>query len=331
MKNALRGFPILVILLGFNVLAGVALAQTANTGALSGIVSDPTGSVVPGATVKATSESTGAVRTVVTGSNGRYLIPLLPPGTYRIEVRHAGFKVADYRDVHVYVTETAALNVRLEVGALSQSVIVQGQPSLLQTTSSTLGRVVTERMVQSMPLVTRNYTQILGLSPGAAGDVTNAAEIGRGSTSLGAGTGGYSVGGGLTNDNNFQMNGTEVNDLEAESSITGGVPVPNPDSIQEFKVQTGQYSAAYGRNAGANVDVITKSGTNQFHGDLWEYFRNTVLNANDFFLNSSGQPRGVLDQNQFGFTLGGPVLKNKVFSSLPTRARARGTAWGPAV
>lgn len=313
MKNLLFHCFLLVTLLGLAGLGSEIYAQSANTGALSGIVSDPAGRVIPGATVKVTSESTGAARTVVTGSNGSYLVPLLPPGAYRIEVTHAGFKVAHYRNIHVYVTETATLNIRLELGALNQSVTVQAQPSLLQTTSSTLGRVVNERMVQNMPLVTRNYTQILGLSPGVSGNVTNAAEIGRGGTSLGAGTGGYSVAGGLTNDNNFQMNGTQVNDLEAESNITGGIPVPNPDSIQEFKVQTGLYSAAYGRNAGANVDVVTKSGTNEFHGDLWEYFRNTVLNANDFFLNSSGQPRGVLDQNQFGFTLGGPVLKKKLF------------------
>jgi hypothetical protein len=162
-----------------------------------------------------------------------------------------------------------------------------------------------------MPLVTRNYTQILGLSPGVSGDVTNASSIGRGSTSDSAGNGGYSVAGRSTNDNNFQMNGSQVNDLMGSGNLSGGVPVPNPDSIQEFKVQTGQYDASYGRNGGANVDVVTKSGTNDFHGSAWEYFRNTVLNANDFFLNSSGQKRGVLNQNQFGFTVGGPIVKKK--------------------
>src|SRR5437879_614348 len=114
------------------------------------------------------------------------------------------------------------------------------------------------------------------------------------------------------------MNGAEVNDLIGEGTISGGIPVPNPDSIAEFKVQTGQYDASYGRNAGANVDVVTKSGTNAFHGDLWEYFRNTALNANDYFVKQSEaaavQPNKapVLNQNQFGFTLGGPVKKNKL-------------------
>jgi hypothetical protein len=189
---------------------------------------------------------------------------------------------------------------------------------LVETNSSALGNVTDQRMVENLPLVTRNYTQILGLSPGVSGEVNNSASIGRGDSSQAASVGGYSIAGGATNDNNFQMNGAEVNDLIGEGTISGGVPVPNPDSIQEFKVQTGQYDASYGRNAGANVDVVTKSGTNAFHGDVWEYFRNTALNANDYFLKqqqlAEGQPqkRAVLNQNQFGFTLGGPVVKNKV-------------------
>ncbi len=119
--------------------------------------------------------------------------------------------------------------------------------------------------------------------------------------------------GGTASDNNFQMDGVDVNDIQASGHFSGGIPIPNPDSIEEFKVQTGQYDAAYGRNAGANVNVVTKSGTNQFHGNLWEYFRNEKLNANDFFLNETGQPRGILRQNQFGGTFGGPIKKDKIF------------------
>ena len=311
MKNALRCFLILVILLGFNVLASVALAQTASTGALNGTVSDPTGRVVPGATVTITNEGSGATRTFITGATGTYRAPFLPPGSYRVEVSHPGFKVASYAHIHVNVTETSTLNVHLVVGALSQAVRVQAEASQLQTTSATLGKVVDERMIENLPMVTGNYTQILGLMPGVSGGVDNAVEIGRGGSSLSTGDSTYSIAGGATNNNNFQMNGTQVNDLMSAGYLSGGVPVPNPDSIQEFKVQTGQYNAAYGRNAGANVDVVTKSGTNQYHGDVWEYLRNTDLNANDFFLNASGEKRGVLNQNQFGFTFGGPIVKKK--------------------
>src|SRR6266446_7943587 len=297
------------LLFGFTA---ALLAQTAATGALKGTVTDPSGSVVPGVAIKVTSNETGQSRTAITQGNGTYLVPLLPLGEYRLETSAKGFKSETFQNLPIHVTETALLDIHLQVGAIAETVTVNDAPELVQTNSSALGSVTDQRMVETLPLVTRNYTQILGLSPGVSGEVNNSASIGRGDSSQAAGTGGYSTGGNTTNDNNFQMNGTEVNDLIGEGSISGGIPVPNPDSIQEFKVQTGQYAASYGRNAGANVDVVTKSGTNAFHGDVWEYFRNTALNANDYFLKQQGQPRGVLNQNQFGFTLGGPVKKDKV-------------------
>jgi hypothetical protein len=286
--------------------------QSASTGAIAGTVTDPSGAVVAQARIRATNEATGVTRTVFSGSTGNYLISLLPPGNYRIEVSKEAFKLSTYPRIAVNVTETDALNIRLQVGTANQTVEVQDTGELLQTETSALGQVTDERMVENLPLVTRNYTQILGLSSGVSGEVVNSAAIGRGETSQSATVGGYSVAGNATNDNNFQMNGSEVNDLSAQGNISGGIPVPNPDAIQEFKVQVGQYDASYGRNAGANVDVVTKSGTNQFHGDTWEYFRNTALNANDYFLKQNKQPRGVLNQNQFGFTLGGPVVKKKL-------------------
>ena len=300
------------------LLAQVLTAQSAVTGALKGIITDPSGSVVTGVAVKVTSHSTGQTRTATTQSNGSYLVPLLPPGEYTVDASARGFKSISVSDVTVHVTETQTLDFRLQVGTISETVTVQDVAELVQTESSALGSVTDQRMVENLPLVTRNYTQILGLSPGVSGEVNNSASIGRGDSSQAASTGGYSVAGNSTNDNNFQMNGSEVDDLIGEGNISGGIPVPNPDSIQEFKVQTGQYDASYGRNAGANVDVVTKSGTNAFHGDVWEYFRNTDLNANDYFLKqqqlAAGEPQkqAVLNQNQFGFTLGGPVIKDKV-------------------
>lgn len=303
-----------LLTLAIAVLAAAprAAGQSANTGALTGTVTDASGGVVPKTEIKVTNKATGETRTALSEESGKYLVALLPPGAYDVSASKASFKVSEYHDINVYVTETATLNVKLEVGATSDVVTVNAQANQMDTTSSALGHVTDERMVENLPLVTRNYTQILGLSPGVSGDLTNAADIGRGESGYAAANMGYSVSGGATNDNNFQMNGADVNDLEAEGNITGGIPIPNPDSIQEFKVQTGQYDAAYGRNAGANVNVVTKSGTNSYHGDVWEYFRNTALNANDFFLNEQKQPKGVLDQNQFGFTLGGPILKDKL-------------------
>jgi Carboxypeptidase regulatory-like domain len=297
-------------------LAGIALmlcscslfAQTAATGALKGTVIDPSASVVPGVVVKVTSISTGQSRVANTQSNGTYLVPLLPPGHYKVEAAGKGFKLVQIPSISIHVTETATLDIRLEVGAVSEVVSVQDTGELVQTNSSALGNVTDQQMVENLPLVTRNYMQILGLSPGVSAEITDASSIGRGNVGVE-----YSTSGNIVNDNNFQMNGSEVNDLMGSGSLSGGVPVPNPDSIQEFKVQTGQYDASYGRNAGANVDVVTKSGTNDFHGDLWEYFRNTDLNANNYFLKQEGQPRGVLNENQFGGTFGGPIKKEKLF------------------
>jgi len=286
--------------------------QTAATGALRGTVTDPSGGVLPGATIKVTNAATVQTQTAITQANGAYVVPFLPVAVYRVEASSKGFKTAVFEKVEVDVTETKVIDIRLQVGSLTETVTVQAQQAQIETTSSALGNVTDQHMVENLPLVTRNYTQILGLSPGVSGEVNNSADIGRGSSSQAAATAGYSVGGSNTNDNNFQMNGSEVNDLIGEGFISGGIPVPNPDSLQEFKVQVGQYDASYGRNAGANVDVVTKSGTNAFHGDVWEYFRNTALNANDYFLNQQGLPRGVLNQNQFGFTLGGPVVKDKL-------------------
>jgi hypothetical protein len=303
------GVMFAVLLLG----AGCVTAQTAATGALGGTVTDPSGAVVPGATIQVTSQTSGEARTAQSGARGGYLVPLLPPGNYSVTVSKRGFETSTYSAVQVEVTETATLNVRMQIGPVEQRVSVSSGASQLQTVSSALGRITDQRMIENLPLVSRNYTQILGLSPGVSGDINDASALGRGTTSQAAAQGGYSVSGAATTDNNTQMNGAGVNDLMGTGFMSGGVPVPNPDAIQEFKVQTAMYDAAYGRNAGANVDVVTKSGTNVLHGDAWEFLRNSALNANDFFLNASGQPRGVLDQNQFGLTLGGPIERNKLF------------------
>lgn len=311
------------LFLVFFLPTGLAFAQSANTGALAGTVTDPSGRVVAGAHVKAINEATGEIREVATLERGNYLIPLLPPGTYRIEVASPGFARMTKAGVLVSITETAHLDVHLAISAVSEKVDVEidAQSALVETESSALGRVTNEETIASLPLVTRNYTQIIGLSPGVAQDVTNAAELGRGTggTTFGPGSsspfvpGGFNVDGARFTDNNFQMNGVPINDVAGFGTQSGGVAIPNPDTIQEFKVQTGQFDATYGRNGGANVDLITKGGTNKFHGSAFEYLRNKVLNANDFFFNRNGVPRPDLTQNIFGGTVGGPILKDKLF------------------
>jgi len=311
--------------------AAPALAQTANTGALTGAVTDQNGAALAGVQVKVTNEATGEARTVVSQSNGSYFAPLLLPGPYRVEFSKAGFKVAEKKGLPINVTETARFDVQLVVGGVQETITVTNEAALLQTESSALGRVADQVVVSNLPLVTRNYTQIVTLSPGVAAGVTDATELGRGSG--GESGGNFRTHGAFGRDNNFQMNGLPINDLQASGNFSGGVAVPNPDAIQEFKVQTGQYDAVYGRNAGANVNVVTKSGGNEFHGNAFEFLRNDALNANNFFRNRAGQPRGVLKQNQFGFTLGGPIKQDKLqfFGSYQGTRQTNGVTGGTAV
>lgn len=301
------GLTLTVLLIPFLFIrTPFIFSQTANTGSVTGVITDSSGAVVAGAKVTVTNEATAEARTVMSGDRGSFVAPLLLPGSYRMEVSKPGFKVSLVRDILVSVTETQKIDIHLTVGQISEEVNVTTEAEQVQTESSALGRVTTGDVVSSLPLVTRNYTQIIALSPGVSSDLTNAGELGRGGG--GSSSDPFVANGVPSADNNFQMNGVEINDLQQGT----GVAIPNPDTIQEFKVQTGQYDASYGRDAGANVDVITKGGSNSFHGDVFEYFRNEDLNANEFFRNQGHQPRAILRQNQFGFTLGGPVKKDKL-------------------
>src|SRR5438067_5629313 len=287
-----------------------APAQTASTGALTGEITDLNGAVVGGVQVTTINEATGEKRDVVSQDNGIYVVALLLPGSYRLEFTKRGFKSSVKTGLQINVTETKRLDVQLEVGSVEEKVVVVSESELLQTESPALGNVTNHESVVNLPLVTRNYTQIVTLSPGISAGVTNAAALGRGSS--GECQGSFRVHGASGADNNFQMNGVGINDLQASGFLSGGVAVPNPDAIQEFKVQTGLYDASYGRNAGAVVDVVTRSGGNNFHGTVFEFLRNDALNANTWKRNKTGQKKGILKQNQFGFTLGGPIKKDKL-------------------
>jgi carboxypeptidase family protein len=303
---------ICVLLFAFALLSFQSLgAQTAGTGALAGTVKDPSGASVPSATITATSLDTGAVRTDMTGADGSYRFSLLPPGNYRVRIEASGFKPLEIPSVAVAVTETAVLDRNLEVGAQNQTVTVEGEVEAIQTTSSALGTVADARTVTELPLNTRNYTNLLAMSTGVAANVSNATTIGKGATNM-------AVNGGSTGQNTYLMDGVVVNNWTAlggvtEGTLPGTFAMPNPDAISEFKIQTSSYDAGYGRNPGANVNVITKSGTNSFHGSAFEFFRNTALNANDWFLAGEGQPKAVLNSNVYGGSVGGPIKKDKLF------------------
>jgi len=307
---------VFMALVSYAVLAGCALlsAQTGGTGAISGAITDPSAAMLVGAQVKVTDTATGYTRTSQSNDHGLYVFSLLPPGQYKLEVTKPGFKAAASSDLQVVVAETTVLNIRMQTGTVMETVTVTSSNVVLQTESSQLGRVTDSAMIENLPLVTRNFTQIIGLNPGVSQDVNNAGQQGRGGGSQEANPAGGSImsQGATSTDNNFQMNGLTINEIQGSWIYSSGIAVPNPDTIQEFKVQTALFDATSGRNAGANVDLITKAGTNDFHGSLFEYFRNEALNANDWFANRAEQPRGILRQNQYGFTAGGPLVKNKL-------------------
>jgi hypothetical protein len=297
--------------------ATMAHAQSAGTGAISGTLTDPQGRAVPNATVTAISSSTGQTRTATTGVAGDYKFSLLPPGNYKVRFTAAGFKSTEVSSVTVTVTETQVLDSAMEVGTVNQTVTVESNVETLQTESSTLGTTVNGSTITALPMANGNYTEVLGLAAGATASVDNA-------TSLGKGTQDISANGVDPGSNNYQMDGVAVNNIANSGSsndgtIYTGIPIPSPDAIGEFKIQTSTYDASYGRNPGANVNVVTKSGTNDFHGTGFEFFRNSVLNASDYFYTNdygnaaAGKPHEILDQNQFGGTIGGPILKDKLF------------------
>jgi Carboxypeptidase regulatory-like domain len=332
MKSAQLAKSLLALMLGIAALVfpRALFAQAGGTGALTGTIKDPSGAVIVGAQITVTNEGSGDVRELTSNGDGIYLVSLLPPGNYSLKVSKAGFEVSTFEHVAVVVSETATLNLQVKVGTAQETVVINASEELLQTESPELGSVTDSTFIEGLPLVTRNYEQIVGLNPGVSTEVTNAGDLGRGNESFNAGSAGFSANGSTTIDNNIQMNGVEVNDLGAALNFTGGAPVPNPDTIQEFKVVTQPYDATNGRNGGANVDLVTKSGTNQFHGSLFEFLRNEDLNANSYQNNLAGQPRGILRENQFGGTVGGPIIKNKllVFGSYQGTRQENGISGG---
>src|SRR5437660_1542897 len=286
-------------------------AQTPGTGALTGTVKDPSGAVIPNATVTLTSVDTGQARTTMTGADGVYRFSLLPPGNYRVRIESSGFKPVEVPSVTVAVTETAVLDRNLEVGAQAQTVTVEGEVENIQTASSTLGTVVNTRSMESLPLSTRNYTNLLAMTAGANAGVANSTTLGKSAT-------GIAVNGADIGQNTYLQDGVAVNTWSStnttqEGTNSGAFPTPNPDTIQELKIQTSNYDAGYGRNPGANVNVVTKGGTNRSNGSGFEFFRNTALNANDYYRNAAGGSKLVLNQNQYGGTFGGPLKKDKLF------------------
>ncbi len=281
-----------------------AHGQGGATGAISGSVVDASGGAIADAEVQVINSSTGVlVRRLNTNPDGSFVITLLPPGTYYAVINKSGFAEAKATGIEVRVTETARATIILKPGTVSEKVEISALVATVDTTSATTGQSIGENTVRTLPLATQNFQQLLTLSAGAQSDLNNSTQLGRGDVRI-------IVNGQREDNNNYLIEGISATDYNvAELTNT---PLPNADVIQEFKVQTSLYDATQGRNGGGNINAILKTGTRQYHGDAYEFFRNNVLNANDYFLNASGQDRPVLKQNIFGGSVGGPVGTEKL-------------------
>src|SRR5438477_2437134 len=290
------------------VMAGIlmstrAYGQGGATGAISGVVVDTSGGSVAEAEVQIIDTRTESLaRKVSTNADGLFVVPLLPPGTYIVVVNKSGFAEAKASGIDVRVTETTKVTITLKPGAVSEKVEISAQVTTVETTNAATGQSLGTETVRELPLATQNYQQLLTLSTGAQSELNASAQLGRGNVRV-------IVNGQREDNNNYLIEGISATDYNVAQATY--VPLPNPDVIQEFKVQTSLYDASQGRNGGGNVNAILKSGTRELHGDAYEFFRNDVLNANEFFLNRQSQPRPVIKQNIFGASLGGPVGREK--------------------
>lgn len=299
-----------LLLLCIGLLIGVH-AQSSTTGNITGTVRDPQGAAVPKAEVTITDEKTGATRTITATEDGFYNATSLPAGIYTVSTSPSGFKKTLTTGVELHVNENKTVNLELQVGQVTETVTVTSEAAPVELRSGEVSSLISEKQVTELPLNGRNYAQLALMVPG----VSPVTQSGAGGAFVTRGTGldsgvDMSVNGNQSNSNLWTVDG--VNNMDVGSNRTLLV-FPSVDSIQEFRVERNSFSAEFGQAQGAVVNLITKGGSNDFHGSAFEFFRNDSLNANNLFLNRAGQPRPQLEYNNFGGNFSGPIVKNRVF------------------
>ncbi len=289
--------PKLLALLGMLLVPMMLIAQDA-TGRITGVVTDSSGALVPNAKVIARNTATNLSKETAADQNGFYQILLLPIGKYRVQAEAAGFSRMVVAENTIEINQTLRVDIQLQVGHISDTVTVEAAGNLVETQSATVGATVTGSAIFELPLNGRNALDLLATQPGITEGNPDSRAVGN-----------YSIGGGRTDSVTYLLDGGLNNSL-----IDNGIVAnPNPDAIAEFRVLENNYGAEYGRSAGGVVSIVTKSGTNQFHGTAYDYLRNDALNANTYFNNQQGLARAVLKRNQFGGTIGGPIKRDKLF------------------
>lgn len=284
-----------------------SLAYGQATGSFSGTVTDKAGAVIAGATVRATSQATGLTRETKTDDSGHYLIPLLPVASFTLRVESSGFQASEQRDMGLQVDEHREVDFALAPASVTSTVEVSATEVAVETANPSLGQVITAQQVADLPLNGRNFVQLATLTPGTTSSTSPVSFFTNAASSEAATRGSFSlsVGGSREQETDWLLDGNDNNQLDE-----GGIAIfSDIDDIQEFKVLTYNYSAEYGERAGPTVLVTTKSGSNQWHGSLFEFFRNTSLDATDYFTHTQEK----FNLNQFGFSLGGPIQKDKTF------------------
>ncbi len=274
------------------VFAASILPLAAQTSSLAGAVKDSQNALIPFAVISLTNVDNGTSRQILSGDDGTYSFLQMPPGTYKLEAKLPGFSVFA-REVRLQVDTPATLNIALEIGQVTETVSVTAETPLINTQTAAMGTAFTETQIRQLPLQTRNIVDLLGLQAGvsASGNVVGA----------------------KANQNNVTLDGVDVNDSQAAGGAFNSVLTIPLDSVQEFRTTTAGQGADQGRSSGGQVSIVTKSGTNAFHGSLYEYGRYTLTSANGWFSNRAGTPREALIRNQYGASLGGPVVKNRAF------------------
>ena len=299
-----RAFCLLALILG---LAPSAVAQSVS-GTILGTVTDSTGAIVAGAKVTIVNEGTGLTRVLTADSNGEYTAPSLPTGHYTITSEMTGFKTVALSNIEVGVDQRVRINIKHEVGAMTESVSVTADTPLIQTSSSELGTTVGSTQIEALPLNGRNFVSLTRSIPGVLRGIPGANIDGAGSLAWRA-SASFSANGQRPRDNNYMLDGVDNNETWLQTVVI----FPSVDALDEFKMQTSTYSAEYGRSLGGVVNLQIKSGTNNLHGSGFEFMRNDAFDANNFFNNRAGRAKPHFEQNQFGGTIGGAVFKDKTF------------------
>jgi hypothetical protein len=297
--------------LGVALILGTLLLPVSSraqlySGSVTGVVTDPSGATVPGAKVTLVDRNKGYSFTATTDSTGRYLIRSIPPGSYRIRVEAKGFQAEQQTGVTLDVSQNISIDFALKVGGASETIEVNAQSVHLQTEDATTGQVVNRRFVNDLPLVDRNFTNLAYLAPGVTETDAPGTQNSQGGIN-------FNSNGSRNATADVLIDGASATNFDQNSGIQNVLYTPSVDSVEEFKVEQSNFSAEYGFAVGAIINVVTRSGTNQFHGSGYEFFRNSVMDANTWFNNANGQKISALKRNNFGGTFGGPIRKDKTF------------------